>query len=426
MGVFGTDGVRGRWGEPPLTPDLARALGRALRVGGAGRVAMVRDTRASGPAVQAALVEGLGDIAVDAGVVPTAGLSAVLAAGHADRGVAITASHNPFHDNGLKVLGADGGKLDDAEQAALEREIEAQRGCSPLVATVDRQDGASLWAEAVCAALPSDWNLSGVRVALDAAHGAGWEVAPMLLKHLGAQVITVGCEPDGKNINEGVGALHPEALVRAVQSAGAQVGIGLDGDADRCLLVDEKGGVVDGDGLLLLLARPPGLVGTVMCNAALEGALAAKGIEFVRTAVGDRHVAQEMKRLGWPVGGEPSGHVLLEDGLPTGDGLLTGLRALVGGVTLSNRLSRWQPSPQAQVSIRTLQKPPLEDIPGLLELVALAEEGDVQRVLLRWSGTEPKLRVLVEAAALEDATRWAHQLVAHVVSAGLTEGAPPR
>ncbi len=426
MGIFGTDGVRGRWGEPPLTPDLARALGRALRVGGAGRVAMVRDTRASGPDVQAALVEGLGDIAVDAGVVPTAGLSALLAGGHADLGVAITASHNPFYDNGLKILGGDGGKLDDEERAALEEGIAAERGCSPLRATAQRIDGPSLWADAVCAALPDGWNLSGVRVVLDAAHGAGWEVAPALLNRLGAQVITVGCAPDGQNINEGVGALHPEALVRAVRSAGARVGIALDGDADRCLLVDETGHVVDGDGLLLLLARPPGLVGTVMCNAALEGALSAKGIDFVRTPVGDRHVAQEMKRLGWPVGGEPSGHVLLADGLPTGDGLLTGLRALAGGVDLSHRLADWQPSPQVQVSIRTLVKPSLEEIPGLLELAAQAEEGAAQRVLLRWSGTEPKLRVLVEAEALEDARLWADRLVAHVASAGLTQGVLPR
>jgi phosphoglucosamine mutase len=387
---------------------------------------MVRDTRASGPAVQAALVEGLGDIAVDAGVVPTAGLSAILAGGHADVGVAITASHNPFHDNGLKVLGADGGKLDDGEQAALEEEIAAQRGCSPLTATPTRIDGPSLWADAVCAALPTGWNLSGVRVVVDAAHGAGWEVAPALLGRLGAQVIPVGCAPDGQNINEGVGALHPEELVRAVRSAGAQVGIALDGDADRCLLVDETGRVVDGDGLLLLLARAPGLVGTVMCNSALGRALSDKGIGFVRTSVGDRQVAQEMKRLGWPVGGEPSGHVLFSDGLPTGDGLLTGLRALAGGVDLSQRLVHWQPSPQVQVSIRTGKKPPLEDIPGLLELAAEAEAGGAQRVLLRWSGTEPKLRVLVEAEDLEDATLWADRLVAQVASAGLTEDASPR
>jgi len=385
-------------------------------------VALVRDTRSSGPEVLAALVEGLGDVAVDAGVVPTAGLSALLAAGHAEAGIAITASHNPHHDNGLKILGAAGGKLDDALQDALEAEIEIQRGCAPLHAVPQRLNGPSIWADAVCAALPGDWNLRGVRIAVDAAHGSGWEAAPALLERLGAQVVSIGCSPDGRNINDGVGALHPEALGDAVRSSGAQAGIALDGDADRCVLVDRAGRAVDGDALLLLLAREPGLVGTVMCNAALETALSARGIDFVRTPVGDRYVAEEMKKRGWPVGGEPSGHVLLADGLPTGDGLLTGLRALSGGMDLGVRLQNWTPSPQAQASIRTHGKPDLEKIPGLLELSREAEAGSAQRVLLRWSGTEPKLRVLVEAEVQETADQWAGRLVACVVAAGLTDG----
>jgi len=421
MGIFGTDGVRGRWGEAPLTEELARALGRALRVRGARRVAVVRDTRSSGPEVLTALVEGLGDVAVDAGVVPTAGLSALLAAGHADAGVAITASHNPHYDNGLKVMGAEGGKLDDALQEALESEIETQRGCAPLSAVPQRMDGPSIWADAVCAVLPGGWNLRGVRISVDAAHGSGWEVAPALLERLGAQVVAIGCSPDGRNINEGVGALHPETLQDAVRSSGAQAGIALDGDADRCVLVDGAGRVVDGDALLLLLAREPGLVGTVMCNAALETALADRGIAFVRTPVGDRYVAEEMKQRGWPVGGEPSGHVLLADGLPTGDGLLTGLLALSGGVDLAGRLVGWMPSPQAQASVRTHEKPDLASIPGLLELSQKAEAGSAQRVLLRWSGTEPKLRVLVEAETQETADEWANRMVACVVSAGLAD-----
>ncbi|MEE2751750.1 MAG: phosphoglucosamine mutase [Myxococcota bacterium] len=421
MGVFGTDGVRGRWGEPPLEPRLARALGRALRERAGGPVAIVRDTRESGPEILKAVLEGVGDVALDGGVLPTAGLSAILEADLATYGVAITASHNPWHDNGLKVMGPGGVKLDDGVQSCLEQEIEAHMDCVPYPVSAGELDGEQVWMDAVLAALPAGWNLQDVTIVLDAAHGAAWRVGPKLLQRLGARVLEMGTEPDGRNINQGVGALHPEALGARVREESAQVGIGLDGDADRCVLVDSTGTVVDGDGLMLLLAEPPGLVGTVMCNAALEAALAAKDIALVRTGVGDRQVAARMQDLNWPVGGEPSGHVLFADGLPTGDGLLTGLRALVGGLDLSARLSDWCPSPQSLRAVRVREKPEWTAIDGLMGLVEQAENSSAQRVFIRWSGTEPVLRILVEAVAREDAETWADRMVECVRSAGLTD-----
>jgi len=421
MGIFGTDGVRGRWGEPPLEPRLARSLGRALRDRAGGPVAIVRDTRESGPEILKAVLEGVGDVALDGGVLPTAGLSAILEAGLARYGIAITASHNPWHDNGLKVMGPGGGKLDDEAQSSLEQEVEARMDCVPHPVCSGELDGERIWMDAVLGALPAGWNLQDVTIVLDAAHGAAWRVGPRLLRGLGAKVVEMGTEPDGRNINQGVGALHPEALGVRVREESAQVGIGLDGDADRCVLVDSTGRVVDGDGLMLLLAQPPGLVGTVMCNAALDAALAARDIAMVRTGVGDRQVAARMSALGWPVGGEPSGHVLFADGLPTGDGLLTGLRALVGGLDIASRLADWRPSPQALRAVRVREKPELATIPGLMALVTEAENSSAQRVFLRWSGTEPVLRILVEASLREDAESWAGRVVKCVRGSGLAD-----
>ncbi|MCB9797943.1 MAG: phosphoglucosamine mutase [Alphaproteobacteria bacterium] len=395
--LFGTDGIRGRWPKHPLSPQVARALGVALREQlGPGPVVVGRDTRESGPALQAALLSGLGGEVLDLGVLPTPAVSVALSRGLGLAGVVLTASHNPWQDNGLKVLAAGGGKLSVEAEQALESRLQSalQRSPPRRSARPRRVDVAGLYEDAVLAALPSGFDLSARVIAVDAANGAAWRTAPRVLRALGAEVRAVGVSPSGRNINEGVGALHPEHL--AAQMGGADAGIALDGDADRCVLLTSAGEVVDGDALMLLLAQAPGMVGTVMCNAALDRALAARGIRLERVGVGDRQVAERMKALGWPSGGEPSGHVLLADGLPTGDGLLTGLRALAGGLDLQARLTDWAPDPSAKRNLRVRSKPPMQDIPGLQQAIAEIE-GQGSRVLVRYSGTEPKLRILVEA-----------------------------
>ena len=410
MTLFGTDGIRGRWGEPPLTESIALGLGKAVRAQfGAGPVLLGRDTRASGPEILEQLVTGLGGEVVDLGVVPTPAVSALCAAREAVAGVVITASHNPWHDNGLKVVDGQGRKLSLEAEAQLEDRI--LNGTFTFTETLraQRVDGALQYLGLLDEKV-GHMSLRGVRIALDCANGAGHLTAPRALASLGAEVRPIGVEPDGRNINHGLGAVHPRVLAKHVVETGADVGICLDGDADRCILVDRAGVVVDGDALLLLLADQPGVVGTVMCNAALERQLANRGLGFVRTAVGDRNVAGVMARNGWPVGGEPSGHVLLADGFPTGDGLLTALRVLAGGIDLGRRLFDWRPDPSSLVNVRVPSKPDLESLAGLHEAKATALTQGASRVLLRYSGTEPKLRVLVEAPRGEDAERLARAL----------------
>lgn len=411
MSLFGTDGIRGQWPAEPLSPAVVSALGRALReqVGDAP-VAIARDTRESGAAVCRALLDGLGGEVIDLGVLPTAGLSVALSDGIAAAGVMVTASHNPWRDNGVKVMGADGRKRSDEAESALSDRIRTLGQVPPRPVQRRDEPGFERYIRHVLARLPKDFSLSGQRIALDAAHGAAWQTAPRVLRELGAEPVVLGCAPDGRNINEGVGALHPEALVRVVREQGCAAGIALDGDADRCVLVDEVGEVVDGDGLLLLLARPPGVVGTVMCNAALERALRARGLGLERAAVGDRFVAEGMQALGWPVGGEPSGHVLFDDGLPTGDGLLTGLRALAGG-PLRAQLGGWRPDPQVLVNVAVSRRVPLDTVPELTAAQARVLAEGASRVLLRYSGTEARLRVMVEATDAAIAQRGAQVLV---------------
>ena len=403
---FGTDGIRGRFGSAELSVGVARQLGAALfaRLGPV-RLGVVRDTRQSGPALIEGLREGFGGEVVDFGVQPTAALSAILRDGLADFGVAVTASHNPWHDNGLKLLGPGGFKLTVEDEGA----IAALADSRPVEGRV--RSAQFDHAAALRALLPPGRWLDA-HVALDAAHGAGFEVGPRLLKDLGARVSTLGTDPDGLNINEGVGAVHPERLAAVVLETGADVGICLDGDADRCILVNARGEVVDGDALLLLLAVGEGVVGTVMCNAALGRALADRGIGFDRAGVGDRQVAARMRELGWRVGGEPSGHVLLDDGLPTGDGLLTGLRVLAGGLDLVARLRGFRLDPQAKINLAVARKPPLASVPELVRVEQDVLRSGAERVLLRYSGTEPKLRILVEAPDADVARSLAERIAA--------------
>ena len=404
---FGTDGIRGRFGSAELSVAVATRLGAALfaRLGPV-RLGVVRDTRQSGPELIEGLRAGFGGEVVDFGVQPTAALSAILRDGRADFGVAVTASHNPWQDNGLKLLGAGGFKLTLKDEGAI-----AALGDAPPVRGTLRTEGFD-HAAAVRALLPDGRWLEGVHVALDAAHGAGFEVGPRLLKDLGARVSAIGVAPDGVNINEGLGAVHPDRLAAFLLETGADVGLCLDGDADRCILVNARGQVVDGDALLLLLGAGEGVVGTVMCNAALPRALAERGMGFDRAGVGDRQVAARMRELGWQVGGEPSGHVLLNDGLPTGDGLLTGLRVLAGGLDLVARLDGFRLDPQAKINLRVARKPPLSSVPELVQAEQEVLQSGAERVLLRYSGTEPKLRILVEAPDADLARSLAERIAA--------------
>lgn len=396
---FGTDGVRGQAGQFPINPDGAAAIGRGVvswtRQDAPPRVLVIRDTRASGPVLEQAVCEGIarqGGIAVRGGVLPTAAASCALARHPFDAAVVLTASHNPWTDNGLKVLARGGGKV--LEPAALEAAI-AEPGPAATGGAIESWSGG----EAAWAGFLPPVDLTGVRLLLDSASGAGFWVAHRALQARGATVVRRDPEPSGENINQGTGALHPPSAAE-VAAQGCSVAICLDGDADRVMLVDAKAGLLDGDDLLWLLSQDDTLpvVGTVMSNGGLGAAL---GDRLVRAAVGDRHVAAQMKTVGAPRGAEPSGHVLFSDGMPTGDGLYTALRVFQSVSALHGLASGlpsggWTRWPQASQSVRfTGQRVPLDDWPSLA-----AVETAGNRAVVRYSGTEPKLRILVEGMGI--------------------------
>ncbi len=370
------------------------------------RVLFARDSRTSGPELVAGLAAGVraaGAEPVAVGVLPTPALSVLLEDGWGQRGVMVTASHNPPGDNGLKVLGADGHKLGDEAQAELQRALNHSLATEPAGTPEPADESRHPQArERYLAVLrehlpPGPW-LEGVRVVLDGSFGAGSDTGPAILRQLGAEVIPFACEVDGERINVGCGAVHPQALAEHVLQCGADVGIGLDGDADRGVLVTAQGQVLDGDALLYLLATPPAVVGTVMSGGGVQEALAARGIELLRTPVGDRFVDAAVHGRGLSVGAETSGHVCLADGLPTADGMLSCLRVLAGGTDLEVRLDGYLPWPRVQQAVRVTHRPPLDELPEIVAAQQLAEGelGDAGRTLLRYSGTEPVLRVLVE------------------------------
>ena len=399
---FGTDGVRGPAGVWPLTPDGMTRIGRAIAEIALGPVVVGWDTRASSPALASALIDGLlrgGAPACSAGVLPTPALSVAVAARGAAAGAMITASHNPWMDNGVKVVGPDGAKTPD--EAALEAALTSDLPDAPTRAEVqDLVDPSAPWR----AALPSP-DLRGLHVLLDCANGAAFELAPAVLTALGAELTLIGAEPDGKNINAGCGALHPPTDLR-----GADLGICLDGDGDRLTMVipDPAGGVprvLDGDDLLWLLAHDePALpvVGTLMSNSGLEAALSGR---LIRVAVGDKHVHEGMVRAGAEIGGEPSGHILFRDGVPGACGLYTALRILQGGLPLGPRAQGWTRWPSARrdlrrrVDVLTLSQPARAEAAGC-------------RVLVRLSGTEALTRVLVEGA---DCGAWADAIAREIL-----------
>jgi phosphoglucosamine mutase len=419
---FGTDGIRGTVGQPPITPDfvlrLAHAVGRVLRkTEDRPTVLIGKDTRISGYMLESALESGFNSAGVDVvllGPLPTPGVAYLTRAQRASLGVVISASHNPFADNGIKFFSAKGTKLSDT----WELDVEAALAQEPvwvdsagLGKTRRLNDAAGRYIEFCKSTFASDLTLKGMKIVVDAAHGAAYHIAPKVFHELGAEVIAIGCSPDGLNINHDVGATHPEALVYAVKSHRADFGIALDGDADRLQLVDAQGRLYNGDEVLYLMAddrlgrdeHVPGVVGTLMTNMAVEVALKARGVQFVRAKVGDRYVLEELERHQWLLGGEGSGHLLALDKHTTGDGLISALQVLQAlqrsGKTMAELLAQVTLFPQTLINVRLK---PGHDWKSNAALAAEtrkveAELGDNGRVLIRASGTEPLLRVMVEA-----------------------------
>jgi phosphoglucosamine mutase len=419
---FGTDGIRGTVGQAPITPDfilrLAHAVGQVLKETETRPTVLIgKDTRISGYMLESALESGFNSAGVDVvllGPLPTPGVAYLTRAQRASLGVVISASHNPFADNGIKFFSAKGSKLPDAWELAVEAALEKPpvwAESAQLGKTRRLDDAAGRYTEFCKSTFASDLTLKGMKIVVDAAHGAAYHIAPQVFHELGAEVIAIGCAPDGLNINQGVGATHPEALVQAVKDHGADFGVALDGDADRLQVVDADGRLYNGDELLYLMAddrlgrdeHVPGVVGTLMTNMAVEVALKARGVQFVRAKVGDRYVLEELERHKWILGGEGSGHLLALDKHTTGDGLVSALQVLQAcvrsGKTLAQLLSGVTLFPQTLINVRLAPGQDWKSNARMAEETKAAEAalGDSGRVLIRASGTEPLVRVMVEA-----------------------------
>jgi phosphoglucosamine mutase len=423
--LFGTDGVRGEANVYPMTAEVAMQLGRALayliRNGPhQHRVIIGKDTRLSGYMIEQALAAGITSMGVDVwltGPLPTPGISNLTTSMRADAGAVISASHNPYQDNGIKFFWRDGFKLPDETEAKIEEllssgAIDAIRPTADKIGRAFRlEDARGRYIVFLKATFPRELTLEGMTIVVDCANGAAYKTAPSVLEELGAKVIPLGVSPDGKNINDKCGALHPEGLARAVVEHGAQLGLALDGDADRLIVVDEKGKVVDGDAIMAictgeLVAREQlkkkTLVATVMSNIGLERAVSRWGVKVARTRVGDRYVVEEMRKHGYNLGGEQSGHLLFLDHATTGDGTLAALQLLAvmcrQGKPLSELASIFEPVPQTLVNVVVKQKRELGELPEVLKVIHSVEQrlGSEGRVLVRFSGTEPKVRILIE------------------------------
>ena len=432
---FGTDGIRGTVGQPPITPDfvlrLAHAVGRVLRRTEARPTVLIgKDTRISGYMLESALESGFNSAGVDVvllGPLPTPGVAYLTRAQRASLGVVISASHNAFADNGIKFFSAQGAKLGDD----WEREVEATLDEPPVWADSASlgksrrlDDAAGRYIEFCKSTFANNLTLKGLKIVVDGANGAAYQIAPKVFHELGAEVIAIGCVPDGLNINHEVGATHPEALITAVRANKADYGIALDGDADRLQIVDADGRLFNGDEVLYLMVderlargeKVPGTVGTLMTNMAVELALKRKGVEFVRAKVGDRYVLEELEKRGWLLGGEGSGHLLALDKHTTGDGLISALQVLQAcvrsGKTIAQLLGDVVLFPQTLINVRL--KPGQDwKASDLLasETKAVEDElGDTGRILIRASGTEPLLRVMVEARDAEQAKACAERV----------------
>ena len=428
---FGTDGVRGRVGRSPIVPEvglrLGHAAGKVLRGGAPTRptVLIGKDTRVSGYMLEAALECGFAASGCDVvlvGPLPTPGVAYLTRALRLDLGVVISASHNPYEDNGIKFFSATGSKLPDSWEREVEDALASAQGCvaSEQLGKARRlDDAAGRYIEFCKSTFPNERTLKGLRLVVDCAHGAAYHIAPAVFHELGADVVAIGATPDGFNINRDVGATAPDALIRAVRANHADYGIALDGDADRLQLVDRDGRLFNGDELLYLLAmdrRPPGVVGTLMSNLAVEQALRGAGIEFVRAAVGDRYVLEELLARGWQLGGEGSGHLLLLDRHTTGDGIVAALQLLElvvrRGRSLAEQLAAVQLYPQTLVNVRLGAGVDWRGHAGFTQACEDAQRvlDGGGRLLIRPSGTEPVLRIMVEHAERQLGERIAHDL----------------
>jgi len=439
---FGTDGVRGTVGQMPITPGFVMRLGQA-----AGRVLARRsdqrltvligkDTRISGYMLEAALEAGFSSVGVDVvlcGPLPTPAVAYLTRALRLTAGVVISASHNPYPDNGIKFFSALGKKLPDEVELAIEDELERAQDCveSKLLGKARRlDDAAGRYVEFCKSTFPNEFDLRGLKIVVDCAHGAAYHVAPEVFHELGAEVIAVGAEPDGFNINDGVGAVHADHLANVVRSNGADLGIALDGDADRVVIADASGRVYNGDELLYVIVRDRlssngvrGVVGTLMTNFALERRFGELGVPFERAKVGDRYVLELLENRGWLLGGEGSGHIICLDKHTTGDGIVSSLQVLAAmrraGKTLAQLTDDLKLLPQTLVNVRMKNGFDWKAHAPLAQALEAAEKqlAGSGRVLIRASGTEPVLRVMVEAGEAKTAATLAQRLAATVSAA---------
>ncbi|OTG69488.1 phosphoglucosamine mutase [Acinetobacter sp. ANC 4470] len=434
MSYFGTDGIRGKFGELPITPEFALKLGFA-----AGKVlkqmsqkkkpivVLGKDTRLSGYILEAALQAGLNAAGVYVhllGPLPTPAIAHLTRALHASLGIVISASHNPYYDNGIKFFSSEGKKLPDDVQEAINQELEKElkiEDTANLGKSVRVKDANGRYIEFCKSSFPYNFDLSNLKIVVDCANGAAYNVGPAVFKELGAKIIALYNEPDGLNINEQCGSTHPEKLQQAVLQHHANLGIAFDGDADRVILVDQHGQLVDGDSILYILAtqanhKPAGVVGTVMSNMALELALEKAQVPFVRASVGDRYVRQALDEKGWVIGGEPSGHILTLDKSTTGDAIIAALQVLTVMVeqkkALHELVADFHLLPNVLVNVRLEV---MFDPYAVPALVTAFEKAEAQlkgrgRLLIRKSGTEPVIRVMVEGNDLQEVTALANHL----------------
>ncbi|HEY0368241.1 MAG TPA: phosphoglucosamine mutase [Chthoniobacterales bacterium] len=451
--LFGTDGVRGVANVEPVTAETALKLGRAaahvftklnprtLPDGTRPKIVLGKDTRLSGYMLENALVAGITSLGVDVlviGPLPTPGVAYITRSLRADAGIVLSASHNSYEDNGIKFFRHDGYKLDDQIEHEIERlvfsgEIDNVRPTAGKIGRARRIDDAlGRYVEFAKASFPRNMSLEKMRIAVDVANGAGYKSTPCILRELGADIVVAHNEPNGTNINEKCGSTHPEEIQRLVRQSGAEVGLANDGDADRVLLCDENGEVVDGDEILAIAAidflkngrlREDTLVATVMSNLGLDEALESAGGKVLRTKVGDRYVIEEMVRRDLNLGGEQSGHMIFRDFSTTGDGIVSALQILrimkSTGQPLSELKRCLTKYPQAQRNLRVKEKPPLEKLPDVMKLVGDAERelNGKGRVLLRYSGTEPKIRLLIEGREMTQIDQQASRIADAIQSA---------
>jgi phosphoglucosamine mutase len=438
---FGTDGIRGRVGTSPITPDfmlhLGWAVGRVFASNGRRRVLIGKDTRISGYMLESVLEAGLSSAGVDVrllGPMPTPGVAYLTRTLRADAGIVISASHNAYYDNGIKFFDAQGNKLADETELAIEAEMEKPITCvdSERIGKAKRvEDARGRYIEFCKATVDRGFRMSDLHIVVDCAHGATYDIAPRVLGELGAQLTVIGADPDGLNINAECGTTQPERLQATVRETGADLGIAFDGDGDRVMMVDETGAVVDGDELMYIIARHRkdagtlcgGVVGTVMTNFGLERTFADMGVPFHRAKVGDRYVLEELKRRGWQLGGETSGHIVCLDLNTTGDGIVSALQVLVPLVEQGQPLSKLKRGmtklPQTMVNVATAAPADLVSVARVADAVARTESelADRGRVLLRPSGTEPVVRVMVEGEDETEVERLAGSLADEVRAA---------